>query len=58
MNLRKSLENSKYSKNINIWLDMIFGSKQQSKECMNVFFEYSTAEYYAKFKNKDSIDRN
>ena len=58
MNLRKSLENHKFCKNINIWIDMVFGSKQQSKECMNVFFEYSTADYYAKIKDKNTIDRN
>lgn len=50
MNLRKALENFKYSKNINHWIDMIFGSKQQNKDTHNIFFEFATQKYYAEHK--------
>jgi hypothetical protein len=37
LHLRKALENQQYCKNLNIWLDTIFGTKQQSKKHFNVF---------------------
>ena len=40
MHLRKWLRDSTYSKYLNIWLDLIFGSKQQKRNQLNVFFKY------------------
>lgn len=46
MHLRKALRNYHYSKHLNFWIDLIFGSKQQKKNYMNVFFEFATQKYY------------
>ena len=49
---RKFIETSRYTEDINSWIDQLFGTDQQSTKHKNVFFEFCSAEY---FKN---IDRN
>ena len=49
MHLRKCLRDSTYSKNLSYWIDLIFGSKQQKKNHLNVFFKYGNINSYILF---------
>lgn len=42
MDLRRSLRDFTYCKNLNLWIDIIFGNKQQSRSNLNVFFEFAS----------------
>jgi hypothetical protein len=53
MKFREFIEQQKFCKNINCWLDMTFGKKQQSIDDMNVFFSFATQNYYEKLRESD-----
>lgn len=39
MYLRRALRDEAYSHKLNVWIDLVFGSKQQSKKDYNLYFE-------------------
>jgi hypothetical protein len=43
---RKFIESSTYIKNINLWVDQIFGAEQQSVKYKNIFFKFWTEDYF------------
>ena len=46
MYLRRALREREYSKKLNIWIDMMFGSKQQNKKKLNIFFDLASKIFY------------
>jgi hypothetical protein len=66
MNLRRALRDSKYSKHLNTWIDLTFGTRQQSKKDMNVFFELASKvtieygiapKYYSNLESPYQVNR-
>ena len=49
---RKFIETSRYTQDINAWIDQLFGTDQQSQKYKNIFFEFCSAEYFK------TIDKN
>jgi len=63
---RNNFRDYKYCKGLNTWIDLIFGSKQQSKTNKNIYFEFASMslvsllapKYYQNLENKGiDIDR-
>ncbi|KAH0787685.1 Beige/BEACH domain containing protein [Histomonas meleagridis] len=53
---RLALESAHVSKNINQWIDLIFGVKQQSLEALNLFHPYSDSTFFDKLKEPEQIE--
>ena len=53
MKYREFIEDPQYTKELNHWLDITFGKRQQSKEDMNIFFSYATPDYYEKISEEE-----
>ena len=56
MKLREFVEDYRFSKSLNYWIDMIFGKRQQTEENLNIFFSFATQEYYD-YANPKEITR-
>ena len=46
MKLREFIEDYRFSKSLNYWIDLIFGKRQQTEENWNIFFSFATQNYY------------
>ncbi|CAI2382755.1 unnamed protein product [Moneuplotes crassus] len=59
MYLRRALRDDNISSNLNVWIDLIFGKKQQDKKSLNVFYELASSKYYEKARKNlsDEINR-
>lgn len=48
MKFREFIENTKYTKILNHWIDMVFGKRQQNTDDKNIYFSFATQDYYDK----------
>lgn len=54
---RRFIESGLYNNNINYWIDMLFGVKQQSQKMRNIFFEVWDNQYFYKLDRSKVFDR-
>mmetsp|Transcript_18042 Transcript_18042/g.20800 ORF Transcript_18042/g.20800 Transcript_18042/m.20800 type:complete len:97 (-) Transcript_18042:234-524(-) len=52
MHLRKALRNYHYSKHLNFWIDLIFGSKQQKKKLYERIFRIRNSKILRRFARR------
>ena len=57
MQQRKFIENSRLNKNINVWIELLFGRRQQSEKEFNIFFEMCSSEYFKSISKTELFDR-
>jgi hypothetical protein len=54
---RKFIESYVYNDNINFWIDMLFGVKQQSEKMRNIFFNVCDNQYFNNIDKSKVFER-